>query len=102
MNDHVIFRAPTIFLFVICAISPLPLVVIVSDFGDSAFCGEAVWCYVAKLYGSYFLFPIFGVIVAVFLFYPLAVALMILREYRQPLVYIAGFWLVFTVGLRAI
>ncbi len=102
MNDNVIFRATAIFLFVICVISLLPLVVLVFEFGDSAFCGEAVWSYVAKLYGSYFIFPIFGVIVAVFLFYPLAIALMILREYRQPLIYIAAFWLVFTVGLSAI
>src|ERR1700722_16968948 len=74
-------------LFSLSAISLLPLLVLYFEYRDiGAFCGESFWFYVAKMYGSYFLFPIFGVLAAAFLVAPFATFWLILkRKDFQPL-----------------
>lgn len=91
MSDRALFRIASTFLAIVCGMSLLPLLVLILEFGNREFCGEAVWSYVAKLYGSYFLFPIFGVMAAGFLLYPLTVVLMILRDYPQLRIYVGTF-----------
>jgi hypothetical protein len=94
------FNIAAVALFALSAISLLPLLTIYWEFRGIPFCNEAYWAYIAKFYGSYFLFPIFGILVAAFLIIPCAVFAAILRDkrHRSVLAYVVGFW----VGLIAI
>jgi hypothetical protein len=75
--------------------SLLPLAVLYFEFGGREFCHQPYWAFIAKFYGSYFLFPIFGVIAAAFLIVPVAVLWSILDigQYRYIRRYVTCAWL---------
>jgi uncharacterized membrane protein len=71
MRYSAVYAASAAILFGLCAISLLPLLVLFLEF-HGEFCNQPFWFYIAKFYGSYFLFPIFGVLAAAFLVLPFA------------------------------
>lgn len=64
----------------VCTISLLPLVVLYFEFSGVSFCQGPYWAFIAKFYGSYFLFPIFGVLAAAFALRPSAVVWLVLSQ----------------------
>ena len=78
MRYRTALKAAAGVLLATCAISLLPLSTLYLEFAGLMFCGASYWTYIAKFYGSYFLFPIFGVLAAAFLLRPLAVLWLIL------------------------
>jgi hypothetical protein len=80
-----VYAASAAILFGLCAISLLPLLVLFLEF-DGEFCNEPFWFYIAKFYGSYFLFPIFGVLSAAFLVAPFATLWLILKEETNKII----------------
>src|SRR5262245_9225478 len=80
-----IYAASAAILFGLCAISLLPLLVLFLEF-HGEFCNQPYWFYIAKFYGSYFLFPIFGVLSAAFLVPPFATLWLILKEDANKLI----------------
>src|SRR5262245_17341078 len=89
-----IYAISAAILFGLCAISLMPLLVLFLEFRGE-FCNQPFWFYIAKFYGSYFLFPIFGVLTAVFLIPPFAVLWLILRlEANKPILRrVLYFWI---------
>jgi uncharacterized membrane protein len=73
MRYQTVYAKSAAILAILCVVSLAPLFVLYLEFRGIQFCNEAYWYYVAKFYGSYFLFPIFGIIVATFLVVPLTV-----------------------------
>lgn len=69
-----------VLLGAICAISLLPLAVLYLEFSGFTFCHGPYWAYIARFYGSYFLFPIFGILAAVFALRPFAAIGLILSQ----------------------
>src|SRR5712691_13414865 len=95
MHHQTVYAKSAAILAAICVVSLAPLLVLYLEFRGIQFCNEAYWYYIAKFYGSYFLFPIFGIIVAVFLVVPLTVLWLILQleDYKHLLRYVVYTWI---------
>jgi hypothetical protein len=99
MSYRLALRIAAAFLFTISAISLVPIVVLAIEFRGRTFCDQPLWAYIAKLYGSYFIFPVFGMIAAICLVIPFAIILMILslQNFRWILRLAVYFWIAFVV-----
>lgn len=80
MHYRTALTAAVAVLLVTCVLSLLPLAILYFDFAGLKLCGAPYWTYLAKFYGSYFLFPIFGVLAAAFLLRPFAILWLILSH----------------------
>jgi uncharacterized membrane protein len=85
MRYSEVYAGSAAILFGLCVISLLPVLVLFLEF-HGEFCTEPYWFYIAKFYGSYFLFPIFGVLSATFLVPPFATLWLILKQERNKAV----------------
>ena len=103
MLYQAVYARSAIILTIICAASLLPLLVLYLEFRGIPFCNEAYWFYIAKLYGSYFLFPIFGTIAAIFLLVPFAVLMLVLQvENFRPILRYAAVALIGLVTIASL
>src|SRR6516164_9674159 len=79
MRYSQLYAASAAILFALALLSLLPLLVLFVEFHGRQFCDEPYWFFIAKFYGSYFLFPIFGLFSAAFLLAPFASLWLILN-----------------------
>lgn len=94
MSQRRIYFGIGCFLLTLSIVSLLPLLGLYLEFRGIEFRGQSYWTYIARLYGSYFLFPLFGFVAGLMLIVPLGVLWLVLRDpsYRHLLVYALVGW----------
>lgn len=99
MGGRRVYLGISAILLTLCLVSLLPLLGLYLEFSGLEFCGQSYWTYIARLYGSYFLFPLLGLIAGILLIVPLsAMWLIVSREsYRRLTIYALAGWVTLVV-----